>query len=316
MLVPLTFTSINLGCSDDEIIIDNWENKHKKPVKLRVGIYSDPHAGYDGSQEFQPSEVYHRRVIDNLLRESPDMVICMGDQVHNLGTNQWSKFDEITSDLRSKIPFYPLIGNHDSFVGLEKYLDFFDGYIPQNGNGNYYYIEDPLALFVCMDVHSNVRLSQDQENWIKQTLDTKSKRFNFLVLHYPPYTTAGRGPYQNVKESINSLLNSYDITAVLSGHIHAYERFVIQTQDNNERNFIVAGGGGGFGCSSTKPNGAHCLDANAETNYLKQLRVAKSQEHHFMIMSITEDSCSISVYDYTMQRIIDTVFLKPSRILL
>src|SRR5205823_2075898 len=85
-----------------------------------------------------------------------------------------------------------------------------------------------------------------QRTWYEETLrasdDDMATRGVFVLMHHPPYTNSTvTGDEVHVEDTfVPAFVRAKKTLAMLSGHVHSYERFV-----RDGKTFVVSGGGGG-----------------------------------------------------------------------
>lgn len=257
------------------------EDKTKEKERahnLKIAVVGDTHAGYQGDNYFPPSIGIHTQIVEEFMEYEPDVVLHLGDVIHNTGINQWEEFDEITNELRSTTEYYPCIGNHDY---TPEYIAFFGEDLP-NG-GEYYYIKKGPALFISLDVSNQNKACggyANQKNYMIDVLEEYAKtKYKFVFFHLPLITTGGRGIPFDCWDEFHPIFEEHKVDIILMGHIHAYERFEV-----NGIQYVISGGGGGFGCSPTST--AHCLNQNKQTPALLPLREAAAETYNYIKVDI------------------------------
>jgi tartrate-resistant acid phosphatase type 5 len=124
----------------------------------------------------------------------------------------------------AKNRFWPTLGNHDwRAAGAKPYLDYFT--LP--GNERYYdVVLGAVHLFALdSDPHEPDGTTETsvQGQWLKQRLAASKACFKLVVFHHPPYSN---GPHGN-SEFMRWPFRAWGADAVLSGHDHTYERFMV-----------------------------------------------------------------------------------------
>jgi 3',5'-cyclic AMP phosphodiesterase CpdA len=191
------------------------------------------------------------RIVAGIAAGAPDFVAMLGDLVfRGSSPRDWEEFDRIASPLRQgAIPVFPILGNHDYWVFARAALPNFFGRFPHLAGRRWYTLRYGPVTLVCLD--SNRRWMsrgawEEQTRWFAAELarlDADESVHGILALvHHPPYTNSTvTGDELHVQSFfVPAFLRSEKTLAMLSGHVHSYERFSRQG-----RTFLVTGGGGG-----------------------------------------------------------------------
>ena len=201
------------------------------PNAFRFVVYGDTRDGHD----------MHRKLVALILKQKPDFVIQTGDLVHT-GSNAslWKIYDEITGEMRKKIPVYPSRGNHD--VGGPGYEERVTTPFT-SGNKLYYSFDKGSSHFIALavDEFSRYDSRSAQYQWLTNDLAAakdKAKHL-FVFFHVPPYSVGSHGSDADVRRVLCPLFIKYGVRAVFNGHDHLYYRTV-----RDGITYVVAGGGG------------------------------------------------------------------------
>jgi hypothetical protein len=168
---------------------------------------------------------------------NPDLIITVGDDNYPLGgadtiddhigqfysgyifpyTGKYGNGAEINR-------FFPTLGNHDWYTsGAQPYLDYFQ--LP--GNERYYdFVWGPVHFF-ALDSDNNepdgTDVTSKQAVWLKVALAASTSKWNIVYFHYPPYSSGFHGSIGFMRWPFAA----WGADAVLSGHDHSYERFLV-----------------------------------------------------------------------------------------
>ncbi len=193
---------------------------------------------YSDTQDQLPtfSQLERHKLVADRIAEEPDVafVLNSGDLVNDASDlANWDRYFAAGSMMMANTTVYPALGNHD---------DNDPNYFAAYGVPAYY-------SFDCGDGHVAVLDSNDwawpdlptQSAWLANDLQT-DKPFKFTSFHYPLYTSDSKhfGGWENLREAWEDDFNDNGVLAVFNGHVHAYERFLV-----NDTNYFVAGIGGG-----------------------------------------------------------------------
>lgn len=191
------------------------------------------------------------RLLAEMARLNPAFVINLGDLVF-CGTNktQWKRFDRAHQPLLNKdIPYFPLPGNHEYWCDKEKSFEEYFKRFPFLERQKWYSFIFKSVGFILLD--SNFSKLKDkekkrQQQWYEKTLAewNGKKEIEYIIVccHNPPFTNSRvvEADADVRKFIVKPFLASPKSVAFLSGHCHAYEKFM-----KEGRYFIVSGGGGG-----------------------------------------------------------------------
>jgi len=156
----------------------------------------------------------------------------------------YNGFAELANN--SSVPFYPALGNHDRYWGVDKEDPLFNEGLFENyiGRKSYYSFDHKGWHFIVLNTANSV-VDDVQKKWLQDDLANTSEEtptvvvvhVPFLTVYYPAlqgrYTSADT--FSNFKE-IWDMFNGRNLKLVLQGHQHLYEEIkVLDTQ------FITAG---------------------------------------------------------------------------
>ncbi|MDP4240479.1 MAG: T9SS type A sorting domain-containing protein [Bacteroidota bacterium] len=196
-------------------------------TSFKVGIWGDSH-------NFSPFSSMASYLVNNLR---PDFCVTTGDISTNDG-NIYSDLQNVfipvvLGTIGTKVPFYEGFGNHDVWNG-----NLIRGFVSQPSaynsdaaavSGSYAYVYGN-SVFITIDWN---RYSADlaPNGWLETFLRSdvsKNATFRFIFIHCPPFIERWQGAEQEVvKTNIPLLSKKYGVTAVFSGHMHGYERGVL-----------------------------------------------------------------------------------------
>ena len=177
----------------------------------------------------------HQAVVDHIAAQQPDFVIHTGDLVANGGSfSEWEAFFEIERDLMSRVPVFPMPGNHE--LNSSYYFDLF--HLP--GNEHWYTFDYGDARFVCLQVDGIAPFDpqSEQYGWLEATLAANTQPWLFVAFHIPPYSSV-QDVFEDDVRQLTPLFERYEVDVVFNGHKHNYER-----NEVNGITYVVTGGGG------------------------------------------------------------------------
>jgi 3',5'-cyclic AMP phosphodiesterase CpdA len=163
---------------------------------------------------------------------------------------QWQEFDDLSKALREKkIPYFPILGNHDLYGNKNEALqNYFDRFPHLEQRRCYSFAWKDIGL-IMVDSNFSTLIPErinEQMLWYLGELERyeKDDAVDYVIVcsHEPPFTNSRVvRPNRRVETNfVDPFLRFQKTCLFFSGHSHAYERF-----QNNGKFFIVSGGGGG-----------------------------------------------------------------------
>lgn len=187
-------------------------------------------------------------VIRALAEENPAFVVNTGDLVaRGSRAGDWRAFHEENRPIFSKrIPYFPLLGNHEFYGDDRLALDHYFASFPGLRRRRWYEIRFRSVLVAALDSNFDEMEdpeARDQDAWLERLLAAAERdpgvRHVLVCTHHPPYTNSRvHGGSRAVQERFVRRLTP-KARVFLSGHVHSYERF-----EKDGRQFVVTGGGG------------------------------------------------------------------------
>jgi hypothetical protein len=187
-------------------------------------------------------------VIQALAAEAPAFVVNTGDLVgRGSKAGDWRTFHEENQPVFSKrIPYYPILGNHEFYGDDRLALRNYFGAFPGLRNRRWYEVRFRSVLLAALDSNFDEMEEgeiEDQDTWFADLLAAAEKdpsvRHVVVCDHHPPYTNSRvHDDSKPVQEHFVKRLTP-KARVFLSGHVHSYERF-----EKDGRQFVVTGGGG------------------------------------------------------------------------
>jgi hypothetical protein len=131
------------------------------------------------------------------------------------------------------VKFYASLGNHDARE--QRYYKLF------NMDGKTYYSFKAPKQSVRFFVLESSYLVPEQVEWLETQLKEFHDDWKIAYFHHPPYSSGDRhGSDTRLREVLEPLFIKYNVSIVLNGHDHFYERIKPQ---NGIVYFVVGSGG-------------------------------------------------------------------------
>jgi Icc-related predicted phosphoesterase len=192
-----------------------------------------------------------REVVAHAVAASqPALLAVTGDLVFDgSSAKQWAQLDATCAPIRDAgIPAFAALGNHEYWGGKSGQAHLFERF-PHLENKHFYAVAYGPVRLVFLDSNITEQTPaawEEQRVWYEQTLATLDAdpevRGVLVLLHHPPYTNStvtSDEPYVQ-QVIVPPLVRAKKTLALLSGHVHSYERFA-----REGKMFVVSGGGGG-----------------------------------------------------------------------
>jgi len=164
------------------------------------------------------------------------LVVMVGDNLYGSERPQdfSKKFEAPYKPLLDQgVKFYASLGNHDSRE--QRY------YKPFNMDGKLYYSFKAPKQDVRFFALESTYMDGDQLKWIDNALQTSKEKWKICFFHHPLYSSARtHGSELKLRAVLEPMFLKYDVSLVLNGHDHVYERIKPQ----HDIQYFVTGSGG------------------------------------------------------------------------
>ena len=190
-------------------------------------------------------------IIDEITKREPAFVVHLGDlTTRGSSTKHWQQFDDFHKGFRKKkIPYFPVLGNHEFYGNHKKALQNYLERFPHLDKRRWYSFTWKNVGLILVDSNFSSLTKEKVEEQSKWYL-SELERFNkddgvdsiIVCCHEPPFTNSRVvSPNEKVKVYFaDPFVKSRKTCLFFSGHGHSYERFQM-----DGKFFIVSGGGGG-----------------------------------------------------------------------
>lgn len=178
------------------------------------------------------------RVANAIDSYDPHFAVVLGDIVYPRGADKHydQRYFAPYAKLLSRIPFYPVIGNHDYGnygVRTEKSARRFSTYEKIHHRPRYYSFSIGNAEFFSIDtnregfgIKSAAAISEGsaQWKWLNAALRDSKAHWKIALIHVPLYSSGKHGGSRGVRNALSPLFKKYEVDFTLQGHDHHYER--------------------------------------------------------------------------------------------
>jgi hypothetical protein len=200
-----------------------------RPGSLKFGVLGDFGTGSQSQYQLaQQMAALHRNFNYNL-------VVLVGDNLYGSERPQdfKSKFEVPYKPLLDAgVKFYASLGNHDARE--QRFYKLF------NMDGKLYYTFSPRMDVRFFALESTYPVPE-QIRWLEKELAASRSNWKIVFFHHPLYSSGGRhGSDIRLREVLEPLFVKYNVSVVLTGHDHFYERVKPQ---KGIPYFVVGSGG-------------------------------------------------------------------------
>ena len=195
------------------------------------------------------------RLASVMDRYPPDLVLHAGDLVYgDVSPGDYErKFFRPYRNLLCRVPFYPVLGNHDLLKDAGRsFLETFS--LPANGPASLppqhcYWFDYGDARFVAVDsTLAPEILSERVSPWLRDVLRASDRRWKIVFFHHPPWEGGIRAGDGNVRDHLVPAIEESGTDVVFCGHNHLYERMrpmrAGQVVSSNGVLYVTSGAGG------------------------------------------------------------------------
>jgi len=253
--------------------------------------------GVLGDNRTRPDEF--KKVVAEIIKHDMDFVIHTGDLL-----TKGTKLDEWYSQwftpgrpLLEKAPVIIAWGNHEHPWDEKSYLNVFYPDRSQFKSKGYFSFQNGNVLFIHINTYEPFKPGTEQYVWLEEKLKTCKLPFIVAALHVAAFTGAGHtkgGDVKDVRKFVVPLLGKYNVSLVVSGHDHVYDR-----SKYAETTYVISGGAG-----------APLYDPKT---YLNPFSVKAKKSLNYMIFSPSVSNITANAYDIE-GNVIDSFSLSPRKI--
>jgi 3',5'-cyclic AMP phosphodiesterase CpdA len=200
---------------------------------FRFAAYGDTRDNHD----------IHREIVKAVLSFQPALVLQTGDLVHHGdAVDEWRIFDQITGDMRRRIPYYPARGNHD--VGTSGFYEQRVTSPVTSGNQLYYSFEKENLHFVAIDTQQALGPRSEEGRWLEADLAQARAAGRFIIpfFHKAIFSIGPHAVESDVmalRPVLHALFRRHGVRLAFEGHDHIYYRTL-----RDGITYVVTGGGG------------------------------------------------------------------------
>ena len=212
------------GARQAQVPLPNKENT------LHFGVIGD-----NGDGDREQYEI-GKQMLDWHARFPFPLVVMLGDNIYGSDRPQdfLRKFEAPYKGLLDKgVKFYASLGNHDS-----REQRFYKQF---NMDGKLYYSFKAPKEDVRFFALESTYVDQNQLKWLEDELKGSNEKWKIAFFHHPLYSSARtHGSQLKLRAVIEPLFIQYNVSLVLNGHDHVYERIKPQ----NGIQYFVEGSSG------------------------------------------------------------------------
>ena len=219
VLLPLVLLMLSgTGCRNGAVEAQQSSAETPAPLPNKDGSFKFAVLGDFGvasQQQYQLAEQ-----MDKLhARFKYGLVVLVGDNLYGAERPQdfKTKFEiPYKPLLDAGVKFYAALGNHDARE--QRYYKLF------NMDGNLYYTFNPSPEVRFFMFESTYPVPEEIA-WLEKELEASTSTWKIVVFHHPLYSSGDRhGSDLRLRDVLEPLFLKYNVSVVLNGHDHFYER--------------------------------------------------------------------------------------------
>jgi hypothetical protein len=239
-----------------------------------------------------------------VIKESePDFMVLLGDFVYRSDENHWPSFFRMGRDLFDRVPFFPVVGDHD--LGLTDKYGLYSRYFHtpnENGRTFYHYSQEiSKDVLVFLDTNKIWGFFR-QAFWLYRYLKKRAKRgeirYLFVFVHKGPLSFKGGRPGLYGIRTLFGMLKKHGVTAIFSGHDHHY----VRARSHSGIPLFISGGAGGGRPYRINPKNPHAR-LSGTMEYGEVCR-------HILVLDVSDRECSVTAVDEE-GRVVEKTRLSP-----
>lgn len=208
VLTGFTFPARTAGQAQSPVPLPN------KPDSLHFAVIGDN--GNGDQEEYEVAD----QMAKSYDRFQFPLVIMAGDNIYGSERPQdfVRKFEAPYKALLDKgVKFYACLGNHDSRE--QRYYKLY------NMEGKLYYSFKAPKQDVRFFALESTYMDQDQLKWADSELSKSGEKWKIVYFHHPLYSSGmTHGSTLQLRQVLEPMLIKYNVSLVISGHDHIYER--------------------------------------------------------------------------------------------
>jgi 3',5'-cyclic AMP phosphodiesterase CpdA len=246
---------------------------------FRFAIYGDTRDNHD----------IHREIVEEVMSFQPALVLQTGDLVHHGdAADEWRIFDEITGNMRRRIPYYPTRGSHD--MGSHGYYEQRVTQPVLSGNKLFYSFEKGNVHFVSIDTQQALDPASEEGSWLEADL-ARAQAQRKLIIPFFHKAIFSIGPHAGepdvvaLRPILHALFRKHGVGLAFQGHDHIYYRTA-----RDGITYVTTGGGGAPLYDGRHPELGAPGDVFEKVN-------------HFCITDIYRDRIAVTVYRRGLSRL-------------
>lgn len=245
---------------------------------FRFAAYGDTRDNHD----------IHREIVKAVLSFQPALVLQTGDLVHHGdAADEWRIFDQITGEMRRRIPYYPARGNHD--VGASGFYEQRVTSPVTSGNQLFYSFEKENLHFVAIDTQQPLGPASEEGRWLEADLAQARAAGRFIVpfFHKAIFSIGPHAVESDVmalRPVLHALFRKHGVRLAFEGHDHIYYRTV-----RDGITYVVTGGGG-----APLYDGRHLVGVPGDVF---------EKVNHFCVADVYPDRVAVTVWRRDLSRL-------------
>ncbi|XP_052778259.1 tartrate-resistant acid phosphatase type 5-like [Mya arenaria] len=199
----------------------------------------------------------------------PEFLLVLGDNFYLYGVNNvddrrfMTTFENVYTHPSLHVPWHIVAGNHDYFGNVSaqiayskvsdrwKFPDYYHKFTAPIAGGRTVEVVMIDTILLCGNVYTlrgqpvgpdDKAAAEAHFRWIEEALSQSKANYLLVGGHYPVYSVGMHGPTDCLRDRLEPMLISNNVTAYLAGHDHNLQHIKRTTNGTTLDYFIVGSG--------------------------------------------------------------------------
>ena len=233
----------------------------------------------------------HDQIASQIATYNPLFSLYGGDYCATSSYTSWKNEFFLANELNldSYVPFFPAIGNHETWGQNAK--AFTRNPESSSGTQDYYSFDYGDVHFLCINNQVSYASGSPQYIFAQSDLQASTKTWKIVFNHNPAYCSGGHGEDAGMIAMSQNIFVPNNVDMVISGHSHFYQHNYV----DGVHHLVI----GDAGAPQAKPDYA-------------PYTVLSVQDYEFGIIDVTPTSFTLKIYTNLNQKFDSVKLIKPA----